>query len=122
VTHLLQDSAGAIWCGTAKGLYRIEQQSGQVVFHLVHVGMPTEAENHMVVTSIIEDSVARCGLFENGSSGSSRMDASNIIKKIRTACLPTIIHSLLEIATVEIWVAMEREVYAGSCLILTLLG
>jgi ligand-binding sensor domain-containing protein len=24
VTHLLQDTAGAIWCGTAKGLYRIE--------------------------------------------------------------------------------------------------
>src|SRR5438128_1949153 len=32
VTSLFQDREGAIWCGTEGGLYRLEEQNGQVAF------------------------------------------------------------------------------------------
>jgi ligand-binding sensor domain-containing protein len=35
VTSLLQDRAGRIWCGTFGGLYRLEQQDGQVALRRI---------------------------------------------------------------------------------------
>ena len=113
VTHLLQDTAGAIWCGTAKGLYRIEQQSGQVVFHLVHVGMPTEADNHIVVNSITEDK--RRTLWIGSENGIFRLLADGRLEhyqKDPNGLPADNIHSVLEDREGRIWVAMER---GGLC-------
>jgi ligand-binding sensor domain-containing protein/signal transduction histidine kinase len=113
VTHLLQDSAGATWCGTARGLYRIEQQSGQVVFHLVHVGMPTEAANYIFVTSIIEDK--RSTLWVGSENGIFRLLADGRLEHYQREQngLPSDdVHSLLEDREGRIWVAMER---GGLC-------
>src|SRR5690242_19440147 len=35
VTSLLQDHAGVIWCGTARGLYRMEQEGPIVTFRFI---------------------------------------------------------------------------------------
>jgi ligand-binding sensor domain-containing protein/two-component sensor histidine kinase len=55
VTSLLQDHAGAIWCGTAKGLYRLEQPAEQVRFQFIELGMPTIYGEGKNVVSMIED-------------------------------------------------------------------
>lgn len=58
VTSLLQDRAGRIWCGTLGGLYRLEQQDGQV--GLRHI------PSIYGVMSMIED---RRGTLWVGSAG-----------------------------------------------------
>ena len=55
VTSLLQDRAGVIWCGTARGLYRLEQRYGQVEFRFIELGMPAIYGEGRNVTSMIED-------------------------------------------------------------------
>ena len=55
VTSLLQDRAGVIWCGTARGLYRLEQRDGQVEFRFIELGMPNIYGEGRNVTSINED-------------------------------------------------------------------
>jgi ligand-binding sensor domain-containing protein/two-component sensor histidine kinase len=52
VTSLLQDRAGVIWCGTARGLYRAEQRGGRLVFEFIDLGLPG---HNPTVTSMIED-------------------------------------------------------------------
>jgi ligand-binding sensor domain-containing protein/two-component sensor histidine kinase len=73
VTSLLQDQAGTIWCGTARGLYRLEkQQDRQVEFQFVELGMPAAYGENRNVTSMAED---RSGALwiGSGSSGIYRL-------------------------------------------------
>src|SRR5215831_9585347 len=46
VTSLLEDRRGAIWCGTAGGLYRVDLDGGQVRFQLIDLGMPAGNEDY----------------------------------------------------------------------------
>jgi ligand-binding sensor domain-containing protein/signal transduction histidine kinase len=59
IKSLYEDSAGAIWCGTWRGLYRVSQIAGQVSFQFIDLGMPQNAPETRVVRNILEDRQAR---------------------------------------------------------------
>lgn len=55
VTSLLQDHAGVIWCGTARGLYRMEQEGPIVTFRFIELGMPAAYGEARNVNAIVQD-------------------------------------------------------------------
>jgi ligand-binding sensor domain-containing protein/signal transduction histidine kinase len=71
VIKLLETSAGAIWCGTLRGLYRIEERNQEVVFHLADIRMPSGIKDYISTTSIIED--ARGALWIGTATGIYRL-------------------------------------------------
>ena len=106
VTSLFEDRNGVIWCGTARGLYRLEKSNGEAVFRLVELGILTQ------VTSIIED---RHGALWIGSiNGVYRLVPEGSAESYRTSNgLPNDhIHSLLEDREGRIWVATRAS---GLC-------
>ena len=70
VTTLLQDRTGAIWCGTAKGLYQLSNQNGELSFRYIELGMSVEPEGEMV-GALMEDS--RGTLWIGSPSGIYRL-------------------------------------------------
>src|SRR5262249_48527549 len=42
ITALLEDRGGTIWCGTYKGLYRLERAEGRLTIRAVDIGIPKE--------------------------------------------------------------------------------
>jgi ligand-binding sensor domain-containing protein/two-component sensor histidine kinase len=74
VTSLLEDREGAIWCGTAGGLYRVNQQQGQLIFQLIDLGMPPGNEDFRHVNAIIEDKLGALWIASN--SGIYRLHQS----------------------------------------------
>jgi signal transduction histidine kinase/ligand-binding sensor domain-containing protein len=116
VTKLVQDSAGTIWCGTTRGLYRVEQQNEEVMFHLVHVGLPALPEDHIWVSSLIEDNH---GALWIGSAGIYRLLADGRVEYYHKGQhgLPGAgIHSMLEDRDGRIWVGTET---GGLCLLVS---
>jgi ligand-binding sensor domain-containing protein/two-component sensor histidine kinase len=55
VNALLEDRAGAVWCGTGQGLYRLESKAGGWTLRAVEIGLPREVENDMRVRALSED-------------------------------------------------------------------
>jgi ligand-binding sensor domain-containing protein len=55
VNALLEDHAGAVWCGTGQGLYRLEPKDGGWTLRAVEIGLPREVENDMRVRALSED-------------------------------------------------------------------
>jgi len=55
IKALYEDRSGAVWVGTWRGLYRMEQIGDQARFHFIDLGMPaSEPQNH-IVRNILED-------------------------------------------------------------------
>ena len=55
VNVFLEGSAGAVWCGTGHGLYRLEPNDGEWTLHVVEIRLPREVENDMIVHALAED-------------------------------------------------------------------
>jgi len=55
VLTLFEDSKGVIWCGTEKGLYRLEHQNGPPTFRYVDIGIDDEDKSPGLINAIIED-------------------------------------------------------------------
>jgi PAS domain S-box-containing protein len=75
VNVLLEDRAGAIWCGTRGGLFRLQRVNGQWVSEVVDVGLPTASREDNIVTALLEDRAgtlwigAGSGLFRRFTDG-----------------------------------------------------
>src|SRR6266567_3898232 len=54
VNALIEDRAGVIWCGTERGLYRLDLQDGQSRLSLVDIGMPNVSDD-AVIRALLED-------------------------------------------------------------------
>lgn len=55
ITSLLQARDGMIWCGTLKGLYRLEKNDGRFALQPVDIGLPTEYAEQHFVNALLED-------------------------------------------------------------------
>src|SRR5215471_3800944 len=55
VNVLYQDRSGQVWAGTDGGLFRIEEEAGQVVFRRVEIGLPSRPDHLLVVSCFLED-------------------------------------------------------------------
>ena len=112
VTVLLEDRSGTIWCGTTKGLYRVEQKNGEVAFHLVLGAPPIDRENHIWVVSMIED---RSGaLWVSSGSAIHRLFSDGRIEhypKGRHGLPDAVIRCLLEDSDGRIWAGTEQGLW-----------
>jgi ligand-binding sensor domain-containing protein/two-component sensor histidine kinase len=55
VNVLVEDHTGAIWCGTAGGLYRLQTRDGLRVFEFVDLNLPKEKWEDSIIHAIAED-------------------------------------------------------------------
>jgi ligand-binding sensor domain-containing protein/two-component sensor histidine kinase len=102
VTTLLEDSAGVVWCGTGRGLYRLEQQGSEVRFHKVDLGLTT------AISALIED--RRGSLWVGTGDGLFRLLRDGRVERFHKShgLLDNIIYSLLEDREGRIWVGTQR--------------
>jgi ligand-binding sensor domain-containing protein/two-component sensor histidine kinase len=77
INTLLEDRQGDLWCGTTKGLYRLERSSASLTLHGIDLGMPTEYVAQSQILSLIEDIngfiwvAAPSGLYRRSHDGST---------------------------------------------------
>src|SRR5262249_32448372 len=55
ITTLLQDHDGRIWCGTYKGLFRLDSADGRFALAPVDIGMAGEYPEQRFVNDLVED-------------------------------------------------------------------
>jgi len=55
ITVLLEDRSGAIWCGTQKGLFRLERNNDRLALQPVDIGFPNEYSEQGVISDLLED-------------------------------------------------------------------
>ena len=109
VTVLFEDRSGTIWCGTTSGLYRTERQNGEVIFHLVVGGTPSDPDNYIWVSSIIEDRGRT--LWIGSGNGIHRLFADARVEyypRARYGLPDASILSLLEDRDGRIWVGTQN--------------
>lgn len=75
IKSLYEDRSGSVWCGTWRGLYRLERIGREVRFHYVEMGMPPEEPQKHTVRNILEDRrgalwiTTDCGLYRRLPDG-----------------------------------------------------
>ena len=76
ITMLFQDHAGSIWCGTMKGLYRLERVKARLALRPVEIGIPNDYPEQSFISDIVEDQQSSLwiatpsGLYRRWSDGS----------------------------------------------------
>ena len=77
ITTIFEDHTGTIWCGTMKGLYRLERSNGGSLLRPVDVGIPGGYGEQGYITSIIQDKTGSLwiatheGLYRRWPDGSA---------------------------------------------------
>jgi ligand-binding sensor domain-containing protein/two-component sensor histidine kinase len=106
VTAVFEDHDGTIWCGTEGGLFRLEEQNGQVGFRFVELGAAAP------VSTIIEDALRN--LWIGSMNGIYRLLPDGRVEHYDVHHgLPDLqIHSLLADRENRIWVATRK---GGLC-------
>ena len=61
VTVLLQDQGGEIWCGTRRGVHRLEIRDDKFTFRPVDIGMPADWGEGCYITDLLEAGTVLCG-------------------------------------------------------------
>lgn len=116
---LWEDGAGVVWCGTARGLYRLEESGGGARFEFVDLGARTASRFEGGVTAIIGD--RRGDLWvATDASGLYRLAPDGGAERYTTEQgLPSNqIASLLEDRDGRVWVGMHN-LTGGLCLLVT---
>ena len=54
VTVLFEDHDGVIWCGTAKGLFRLEEEREQFALQPINIGIPPEWGEGGIINDLLE--------------------------------------------------------------------
>ena len=76
ITVLLETRDGTIWCGTLRGLYRLDSTAGRFTLRPVDLKMPTENQEQSFVLDLLEDHhgslwvAAASGLYRRWADGS----------------------------------------------------
>ncbi|PYS65121.1 MAG: hypothetical protein DMF76_03460 [Acidobacteria bacterium] len=55
ITALFEDRSGTLWCGTMKGLYRLDRANGHFMLRPVDVGIPNEYPEQALINGMVED-------------------------------------------------------------------
>src|SRR5262249_21857877 len=55
ITTLLEAHDGSVWCGTYKGLYRLDQSGGRLTLQPVDVEMPADYPEQRYINDLVED-------------------------------------------------------------------
>ena len=77
ITVLLEDRNGTIWCGTQKGLSKLERTNDRIALRSVDIGIPTEYPEQGLISDLLEDRhgslwiAAPSGLYRRWPDGST---------------------------------------------------
>lgn len=77
ITVLLEDRNGTIWCGTQKGLSKLERTNDRIALRSVDIGIPNEYPEQGLISDLLEDRhgslwiAAPSGLYRRWPDGSS---------------------------------------------------
>lgn len=77
ITALLQDRSGTIWCGTQRGLFRVERAGGHIKLMPIDIGLPREPPEGGLIYALCEDRHgtlwigAASGLYRRWPDGSA---------------------------------------------------
>lgn len=112
VTALVEDHSGVLWCGTARGLYRVERNDERIEFRFIDLGMPSVLGESRNVTSMIED--RKGSLWIGSQSGIYRLLQDQRVEHYtrRDGLLSDDIRSLIEDREGHIWIG---TIYEGLC-------
>jgi ligand-binding sensor domain-containing protein/two-component sensor histidine kinase len=105
ITALIQDHNGEIWCGTRRGVYRLEVQDSKFILRPVDIGIPPDWGEGWNITDLLESRdgslwvAAPSGLYRRWPDGSS----AHYTKK--DGLPDTYIHDLLEDHVGQLWAA-----------------
>lgn len=61
VKVLYEDHSGTLWCGTRRGVYRVEESSGRIELHYVDFGITRDERGEQYIRGIVEDRRGVCG-------------------------------------------------------------
>jgi ligand-binding sensor domain-containing protein/two-component sensor histidine kinase len=114
VNVLLEDHTGAIWCGTARGVFRLEQSGDQMSFRFVDLGMPKKTADDASVEALREDRQGALWVATRGSGLYRYLPDGRAENYTTRNGLPTNdIRSLLEDREGRLWVGT----LGGLCLL-----
>ena len=77
ITVLLEDRDGAIWCGTLKGLFKLEQINNHFALRSQDIGIPDDYSEQRAVSDLLQDRygslwiAAPSGLYRRWPDGST---------------------------------------------------
>ena len=77
VETLLEDRSGAIWCGTRKGLFRLEGEEGHLALRPVNIGIPPDWGEGWIISDVLESKdgslwvASPSGLYRRWPDGTS---------------------------------------------------
>ncbi len=114
INTLLQDRTGTIWCGTSRGLYRVEKLGERVQLLSVDLGIPSEYAEQKFINALLEDRHgtlwigAASGLYRRWPDGSAarygKSDGLSPAYKGASFANEQFIHCLLEDRRGNLWV------------------
>lgn len=114
INKLLLDRAGRIWCGTAKGLYRLEQLRERFQLLSIDISIPSEYAEQKYVNALLEDRhgtlwiATPSGLYRRWPDGSAarygKTDGLSPVVKGHSFANEQFIHCLLEDRRGNLWV------------------
>jgi ligand-binding sensor domain-containing protein len=108
ITVLLEARDGTIWCGTLRGLYRLESIAGRFALRPVDLKMPTENQEQSFVLDLLEDRhgslwvAAASGLYRRWADGSVARYTS------REGLLGMYLQDLFEDSRGQMWAATRE--------------
>jgi ligand-binding sensor domain-containing protein len=77
ITVLLEDRGGTIWCGTLKGLFRLDQLNDRLALQSIDIGIPDDYPEQRAISDLLEDRygslwiAAPSGLYRRWTDGST---------------------------------------------------
>ena len=77
ITVLLEDRGGAIWCGTLKGLAKLDQINDRLALRFLDIGIPNDYPEQHAISDVLEDRhgslwiAAPSGLYRRWPDGSA---------------------------------------------------
>jgi signal transduction histidine kinase/streptogramin lyase len=105
VNVLFEDHNGTIWCGTMKGLFRLERADKRFTLRPIDIGMPNQFSEQSIVSDVLEDQQG--SLWVASPSGLYRRwpDGSFARYTIRDGLPGDYLHDLLMDHAGRLWVA-----------------
>lgn len=112
---LFEDSRGVLWCGTANGLYRIQNKDNQIVFE--RIDLPKDRSDiPLSVSAMIEDKKGNLLVGMDGGQGLNRISPNGAVEHFsakRGQKTNESIKTMFKTSSGEIWVGMSID--GGVC-------
>ena len=109
ITSLLEGHDGRVWCGTYKGLYRLDASGRQLTLLPVEIGMPGDYPEQRYINDLVEDRygslwiASAAGLYRRWSDG----EAARYTK--HDGLLEDFLHDLLLDHQGQLWVSTRSS-------------